>query len=763
MKCSWLAGGLALVGSIGLACTPQPPPKPDLLLVTFDTTRADAIGAWGATPSPSPTLDGLAAEGLRFDEAMATAPLTLPSHTSMLSGLYPDRHQVRDNGQPLPETLASIAEPLRDGGWSTGAFVAAVVLDGGLGLDRGFDRYHDGFDVSRIEGVHDAGGTRTADQVADRAIAWLDVQSREEPVFLWVHVYDPHHPLTPPPEFARRFDDPYAAEIAFADHHVGRVVQALRSRERAHLIVAAGDHGEGRGDHGETTHGQFVYRSTMHVPLVVAGTGVAPGVVRTPVSVADVAPTLAEAAGVVLDGVDGRSLLAEPLGDRVVYGESYHQRNALGLAALHVWQDDAHRYIDAPRPELYAWRSDPGEATDLAGHTSRSDGWAARVSTWRAERPEPLQRASSAPDPTTAQALAALGYLSGAPPEADAVLPDPKDHPDLQERVDALVVLARTRPPTEAVPLLRTFVADHPRVQAARQLLVRALQLSGDPDGALEVLGVMLAAAPDDVGLLAQAAELELGAGRLPEARALLERASAIGRDQPGLAALRGEIARRQGRCAEVLPDLDASLRSVPEASRVRVVRGACRRELGQLEGAADDLARVLADDPENPDVRYLLGMTRLALGQPADALPLLQAQLQRTPDAALAHGAVGLALLQLDRTRDALDPLRRAAADPIAGPDPALALAEALLAIDADDDEIAAAIDLARSRAPADPRALRVRAAHLMHLGRSEEALEVMVQARRLQEAALNARPRVKGDDPWNTEAADPSATVRP
>ena len=132
MKCSWLAGGLALVGSIGLACTPQPPPKPDLLLVTFDTTRADAIGAWGATPSPSPTLDGLAAEGLRFDEAMATAPLTLPSHTSMLSGLYPDRHQVRDNGQPLPETLASIAEPLRDGGWSTGAFVAAVVLDGGL-------------------------------------------------------------------------------------------------------------------------------------------------------------------------------------------------------------------------------------------------------------------------------------------------------------------------------------------------------------------------------------------------------------------------------------------------------------------------------------------------------------------------------------------------------------------------------------------------------------------------------------------------------
>jgi len=749
----------------GVACTsPQPPPRPDLLLITFDTTRADALGCYGARPSPSPVLDALAARGLRVDEAMSVAPLTLPAHTSMLSGLYPDRHGIRDNGRSLPPELLSVAVPLQQAGWHTGAVVGAVVLDGSLGLDRGFDDYHDGFDISRVEGVHDEGATRPAEQVADAALDWLDAAPDQGPVFLWVHLYDPHLPLVAPASFQASYADPYAAEIAYADHHAGRLLQAFTDRDRPHLIVVAGDHGEGRGDHGELTHGQLVYRSTMRVPLLVAGTSVDPQVRAGPVSIADVAPTLAQAAGVSLPQVDGRSLLDPPAAQRVVYGESYHQRYALGLSELHVWQDAEHRYIDAPRPELYAWSTDPDEALSLAPTRPQAvQSWQARVQDWRAARPEPLERSSSAVDPATAQALAALGYLPSAQPEPHAQLPDPKDHPGLQSRVDALMILARTRPPAQAVPLLRAFLDEHPRVHAIRVLLIRALHLSGDVDGALHELSGLLARAPDDVGLHAQAAELHLAAGRLQEARTHLDQASTIAPTQPSVAALRGELARRTGTCAQVLPVLDASVEQHPEASRTRVVRGACRRAQGDLDGAISDLAHVREQDPDNPDVHYLLGLTHLARGEAEAAVPLLREQLRLTPDAPLAHGALGLALLQLGRPDQALESLTTASADPVSGVEAPLALAEALLAVQADDAEITRALDLADTRSPDDPRVLRVRAAHLVRQGRASEALEVMLRARGLQERALRGDGAVKDAIPRDTHPPATGGTVRP
>lgn len=734
---------LALGASMAAACAPTDH-RPDLLLVTLDTTRADALGVYGASPSPTPNLDALAARGLRVDEAMSVTPLTLPAHTSILTGLYPDRHGVRDNGRHVPADLHSVAERLASAGWSTGAVVGAVVLDGSLGIDQGFDHYHDGFDLTSLEGLHDAAATRTADQVAEAALGWLAAAPSDPPAFLWAHVYDPHEPLAPPADFAARHADAYLAEVAFADAQVGRIIQAFEARsERPALVVVVADHGEGRGEHGEATHGQLVYRSTMRVPLLVAGHGVEPEVRPGPASIVDVTPTLIEAAGLPADpALDGQSLLVNAGNDplRRVYGESWHQRYSLGLAQLHVWQDGSERYILAPRDELYEWTADPGELRDgRDASPTRLAEWREQTRRWMRDRPR-RATTGAATDATTRAALERLGYLEGVAEEDVplAELPDPKDHPDLQRRVDALVTLARSRPPAEAVPLLREFSAEHPRVRVSRLLLVRALDLSGDPGAALETSKSLLAETPDDAALLTHTAGLHLTLGEVPAARVLLDRAAQVAPLDVRVVALRGELQRREGRCAEVLSSLDEALTAAPEATRARLVRGACRHDLGDLDGAAQDLAAVLETDPENRDVRYLLGITRLRQGRAAEAAPLLADQVRRTPDAVLAHAALGLALLASGTPEQALEPLRRAAPDPLSGVDAPLALADALLRTDAPDDAVESWLQVAAARKPDDARIPQTRAALRMRQGRTQEALDEMVEARARRDAAL-------------------------
>jgi Flp pilus assembly protein TadD len=666
-----------------------------------------------------------------------------------MTGLYPDRHGVRDNGRQVPADLITVAEQLRDAGWATGAVVAAVVLDGGLGIGAGFGDYHDGFDLTALEGLHDGRATRTADEVAELALAWTAAAPTDAPAFLWVHVYDPHAPLEPPADFAARHADAYLAEVAFADHHVGRVIEAFEARSaRPAVVVVVGDHGEGRGEHGEATHGQLVYRSTMRVPLIVAGHGVAAEVRSGPASVVDVAPTLLQAAGVApLPGIDGRSLLdgagADPA--RRVYGESWHQRYSLGLAQLHVWQDGTTRYVHAPRDELYAWSDDPGERDDLAA--TRPDElarWQDETRRWMRDRPR-RATTGSATDAATRAALERLGYLEGVVAEDVPLeqLPDPKDHPDLQARVDAVITLARTRPPAEAIPLLREFSAAHPGVRVSRVLLVRALDLSGQPGEALAVSRTLLAETPDDPAMLTQTAELHLAEGEGDAARVLVERAVEVAPLDVRVVALLGELERRAGRCAAVLPSLDRALAAAPEGSGARLVRGACRHDLGDLAGAASDLQAVLAADPDNRDVRYLLGVTWLRQGRHADAVPLLAAQVERTPDAVLAQAALGLALLASGEVESAVEPLRRAAPDALSGVDAPLALADALLRTDGPDDEVERWLAVAAARGPDDPRVPQTRASLRMRQGRTQEALDEMVDARARRNRAL------RGDSP--------------
>ena len=271
-----LLAGSMLVATVacGRGGTPAPM-RPNVLLITIDTLRADRVGA-GITPA----IDALAASGLRFTAARTAVPLTLPSHTTIHTGLLPPQHGVRENGAvALGDTHATMATLLKQAGYQTAAFVGAFVLDRRFGLARGFDTYDD--QIPRDPDATDRlEAERPASAVADRALAWLNQQPRAAdhpplPWFVWIHFYDPHAPYTPPPEFASRAHTPYDGEVCFADAQLGRIVNALRTQgalDRT-LVVVCGDHGEGLGDHGERTHGMLLYDSTLRVPLVIAAPG----------------------------------------------------------------------------------------------------------------------------------------------------------------------------------------------------------------------------------------------------------------------------------------------------------------------------------------------------------------------------------------------------------------------------------------------------------------------------------------------------------
>lgn len=713
-----MSRGPLLIAALA-ACRPSPP---NVLLVTLDTTRADAIGAYGASPSVTPNLDDLAARGLVFEEAVATVPLTLPAHTSILSGRYPDDHGVRDNlGYRVPGDVALLAEAFDAAGYDTGAFVGAVVLDATFGLDRGFDVYEDGFDLTTTAADPLVVGQWPADVVRGRAAAWLE--GRDGPWFLWMHLYDPHRPHTAPEPFASAVADPYAAEVAFADHEVGALLARVDLDRTVVAVIA--DHGEGNGDHGELTHGQQAWRSTLRVPFVLAGPGVPVGRRSEVVSGVDVAPTLLAAAGLPAlpdaVGVDVRG----PLPERRVYAETLYPRLQLGLHDLRVLQDDRWRLVEGARAELYAWRDDPGETSDRAGQHGDV------VAALRSELTQRQDRDAAAEIGASARAaLEALGYLSGdAALPADGPLPDPRDTPDLAVLFEDVIVAARTRPPAEGAVLLQSFVDAHPRLAGARRLLATAHQRAGAPERGLEALAPLVAARPDDAAVRIHEAELLLDAGRPGDAAATLDAVRARDPGNAGATFLLAEIRRREGRCDEARRLADAGLAVAPEASRLWLVRGACALDVGDFASAEVDLRAALRFDPNNPDAHGPLGVALAALGRPEEAVSAFEEQLRRRPDGRWV-ALLGAARYAAGAYVAAVAPLEDAvAADPNDAESRVL-LADALLRGGAPPDRPLALLAEAEALSPSDGRVHTIRSAALMAQGDVEGALEAMRRA---------------------------------
>ncbi len=362
-----LLAGLAAGGSGCGRETAQAPaagegihaPRPSILLVTLDTTRADSIGpdAKGITTA---SFNAVAARGRVFRQAYATVPETLPSHASLMTGLYPAGHGIHENARRLPDATPLLAEQLRGAGYRTAAVVASFVLAKRFGLARGFDLYDDRLPEDRQD--------RTAREVTDAALAALEAEATA-PLFLWVHYWDPHHPYTPPEPFKSAHpNSPYLGEVAYMDAELGRLVEAFERRATAPTaMILVGDHGEGLGDHGESQHGNLVYESTMRVPLVMAGPGITPGAVDSPVSIRRVYHTVLDWAG--LGAAD--SLRAGSTD--VVLGEAMKPFLEYGWQPQIMAVQGRQKAIFAGTTELYDVVADPREAIDLRGPHGRAD------------------------------------------------------------------------------------------------------------------------------------------------------------------------------------------------------------------------------------------------------------------------------------------------------------------------------------------------------------------------------------------------------
>jgi arylsulfatase A-like enzyme/Tfp pilus assembly protein PilF len=426
------------------AATPPASRKvpPNVILITLDTVRADHLGCYGYSEIQTPTLDGLARDGVLFERAVSQVPLTWPSHAAILTGTYPFQNGVQDfTGQPLAPEFHSIAQALKQHGYATGAVVSAFVLDRSWGLNRGFDFYDDAFSAETFQKKDIGLVDRRAGESITHAVNWLKKTPRR-PFFLWLHLYDPHSPYDPPEPYRTQYKDhPYDGEIAYADHELARLIAFLKQSQLYDrtLIAFLSDHGESLGDHGEHEHGFFVYNSTVHIPLIVkppAGSGIRAGRVARPVETLAVAPAILQMAG-IKDPIEKQFHSHGLFGpdaekEDTAYSETFYPFSSFGWSPLHALETARFHYIEAPEPELYDVVADPEEKNNLASQqTATLAVLKEKVAALLRERPfTPAQGGSANLSPDATEKLRALGYVSyRSAVSADALakgLADPK-------------------------------------------------------------------------------------------------------------------------------------------------------------------------------------------------------------------------------------------------------------------------------------------------------------------------------------------------
>lgn len=426
-------------------------------MVTIDTLRADHLGCYGDNHIKTPNIDALAATGTRFEQAFAVVPVTLPSHTTIMTGTYPMYSGMHDfSGNKLNPQQATLASVLRAHGYATGAIIGAAVLDSRFGLNNGFDFYYDHFNVRPLEEADLENTERPGNEVMDLALDWMKKNSGR-PFFIWIHLYDPHYPYNPPAPYNQEYKDHlYDGEIAFADAQIGRLTAFLKQAGLySHTLMAlTGDHGEGLGEHGEKTHGFFIYNSTMHVPLILKLPGIERShTIATAASLVDIMPTILDALGIAPPAaVQGHSLLAEVEGkpesekdQSDIYGETFLPRIHFNWSELRGIEIGQYHFIDAPKPEIYDLSSDPGETKNLYGEKK------ALSTEYRSRLDQVITRYSSDEagaqktglDPELAERLKSLGYAAvsggGDPGVSNKELPDPKDRIQTYELISVAI------------------------------------------------------------------------------------------------------------------------------------------------------------------------------------------------------------------------------------------------------------------------------------------------------------------------------------
>ncbi|MDQ1346913.1 MAG: choline-sulfatase [Acidobacteriota bacterium] len=681
----------------------------NVLLVTLDTTRADRIGVYGrplgGSPPETPVLDRLAGEGALFLHASSVTPLTLPAHATILTGLLPGAHGVRDNGGfRLAEERKTLAEAFAAAGFRTGGFVSAYVLDHKWGIAQGFERYFDDFDLEKTKTLSLGEIQRPGNETIAEATKWIDSLATEgggagERFFAWVHLYDPHTPHTPPEPWKSRYPGAlYNAEVAWTDSLVGRLLDHLEGRglRQRTVVMVVGDHGESLGDHGEAEHGFFIYRPTSWVPLIVDApfAGARQRVVSTPVGQQDLAPTLLELAGVAggLEQGQGSSLVpllaggVDPPGSLPRgYSEIFLPRLHYGWSELRSLRRDRWHFIEAPRAELYDIAADPGENHNLADAERRV------VRELRAElaaldatvQPPAAGSAPVEEDEETMRALAALGYIGGQAPDTDKSfrdLPDPKDRLDVYAKMSRARGLSRAKDSAEAITLLREVLAEDPEVVDAwftlgnvyfrqsdweraaenyRETLKRRPEhdwamigladtfvARGDIDAAVTGYRRYLEADPKNAQILYRLAQVELDAGRDADAerglKQTLEVEPKTARAEVGLAV----VAFRRQDAVAAHAALDRALAIDPKAKHARYNRALLFEAEGRAADAAAAYRQEIADHPTNFKAFFNLGRLLEATGDPVGALAALRSAVAVNAEYAVGRFFLARALL---------------------------------------------------------------------------------------------------------------------
>jgi len=676
----------------------------NVILITIDTLRSDRISSYGSDLVDTPNIDSFASEGVLFSNAASTVPFTLPAHSSILTGLYPPGHGVRENvGYTLDAGIPTLAEVLSAGGWSTAGFISAFVLDSRWGIGRGFDHYFDDFNPSDFETPNLGSVQRSGDVTIGEAVRWLDGRPQNAPFFLWLHLYDPHDPYEPPEPFKSQYPDrPYDGEVAYTDSLIGEFRQALEERGilRNSLVILTADHGEGLGDHGEGQHGFFVYDSTIHVSLIMRPPNAIDGgrVVDTAVSHVDLFPTILDAVGLAAPKkVHGQSLLPMIAGenvdlDRGVYSESLYPLLHYGWAPLRAIRTDDHKLISAPRPEVFDVIADPRERRDLSlAQPAVTAELETRLSDLRAKIESEAPTAGAAPDidPETLAQLQALGYAAGQggvslDEEIDRPRADPKDKIGIHRTIMRALTLMRDDEEAAEKTLLAVLRTD-PDILDAHQMLGqlattqrrfddalghyrRALELDpahknslmgmassyralGRSEEALVGFRRALEVSGHDTRATLAIADIEFKLGRLDEAARALDDAADT-TEAPALIYNKlGEVRAEQGRRGEALTLFAKAIGEKNDYAVPHFNLAVLYEERGEAEPAVDHYEKAIELAPKYYEAQFNLGRLVGHLGQVDRQQKLWEASIESNPR--FVQGHYYLSKLLMDRSGD--------------------------------------------------------------------------------------------------------------